>query len=308
MDRGNDLGAWRLFCLAAAAGSLKEACRRAGLDSYTASRAIAALEASLGEPLFDRSTRPASLTLFGRRAAREMTPVVAAHRRAMRLLKLNASELEGPVTVATHAAFGATFLPEMLMEFQAEHPGIETEWQELTPEKQSALLTTGGTPIDVAQCYGPIPESPGARVTPLGDMHFVACASPLYLARCGAPASPEDCAAHTGLLLESDTRTSVTELVNGSRREPVLWQRTMRFQNLPAALQAARLGAGILPDLPAIYLKDARTPRTLEPVMPGWSRPPLPCFMIINPQSAELARVRLFADWFIARCRTLLKT
>ncbi len=307
MDRNNDLSAWRLFCLAAAAGSLKAACQGEGIDSYVASRAIAALEASLGEPLFDRTTRPAKLTLFGRRAYREMAPVVAAHRRALRLLRLNAQELEGPVTVATHAAFGSTFLPEMLMEFQVEHPGIETEWMELTPEKQNALLTTGETPIDVAQCYGPLPDSPGAHVSPLGDMHFLACASPLYLARFGTPASPEDCASHTGLLLESDTRTSVAELVNGSRRAPVLWQRTMRFQNLASALQAAKLGAGILPDLPAIYLIDAGAPRTLVPVMPGWSRPPLPCFMLVNPQSAELARVRLFADWFTAKCNALLQ-
>lgn len=304
----NNIEIWRLFCLAVRTGSLKAAAQVENTDTYTLSRAVQSLEKALGEPLYDRSFRPAQLTQFGRRAYREMSPVVAAYSRAATRLRFHADRLEGPITVATHAAFGATFLPEMLMAFQAEYADIETEWVELTQEKQQALLTTGETAVDIAQCYGPLPEPIAAEVIPLGNMHFVACCSPLYAARCGIPDAPKDCTRHTGLLLQSEARTSVTELVHGSDRRPVPWQRTMRFQNLISALQSARLGAGILPDLPRIYLRDPQQTKTLIPVMPRWERPPLPCYLIINPQSAGLARIQLFAQWLAPKCRQLLQT
>ncbi|MGW0591935.1 LysR family transcriptional regulator [Streptosporangium sp. NPDC002607] len=60
------LGAWRVFVNVSERGSFTEGAAAARVPQSVASRRIAALEKHLGEQLFDRSSRGAVLTQFGR--------------------------------------------------------------------------------------------------------------------------------------------------------------------------------------------------------------------------------------------------
>jgi len=60
------IGGCRAFVCVSETGSFTEGAAVAGIPQPVASRRIAALERHLGERLFDRSTRRARLTPFGR--------------------------------------------------------------------------------------------------------------------------------------------------------------------------------------------------------------------------------------------------
>ena len=65
MNRVMDLEVWRLFVESVRSGSVYSACEKLDLEPSTASRAIKALERDMGMTLFQRSTRPVTLTPMG---------------------------------------------------------------------------------------------------------------------------------------------------------------------------------------------------------------------------------------------------
>lgn len=134
-------------------------------------------------------------------------------------------------------------------------------------------------------------------------MAFVPCASPLYTSRHGSPARPAEYVGHSGVLIESEWRSSSGELLKGAERERLRWKNVLRFQSVPSILQAVKLGAGVSPDIPMIYALPEIEAGRLVPVMKGWRRPPLECPLVTNPHSGSLARVRTFRAWLLERLR-----
>lgn len=62
MSKLDDLGAWRAFLMFAKTGSLTAAAQSLNVDASVVSRAISALEKSLGCELIHHSVRPLQLT------------------------------------------------------------------------------------------------------------------------------------------------------------------------------------------------------------------------------------------------------
>jgi LysR family glycine cleavage system transcriptional activator len=93
------------------------------LTQSSISRQIAALEAQLGRPLFERRTRALELTVIGER-------LYASVRQALLAIDRTVDEIRGDggsprVTVTTFASFASLWLVPRLAEFQREHPGID---------------------------------------------------------------------------------------------------------------------------------------------------------------------------------------
>lgn len=65
MNSRDNLLCWRIFCAVARTGSVSRASTELDIDLKTCSRKFALLEADLGTPLLDRSTRPGRLTEAG---------------------------------------------------------------------------------------------------------------------------------------------------------------------------------------------------------------------------------------------------
>jgi DNA-binding transcriptional LysR family regulator len=116
MTKGLSLEGLRYAMTVAQTGSFSEAARFHGVSQPALSTAIARLEATLGDRLFDRSTRGATSTAFGSRiiplvelVLRDADAVTAEARRltspAREIIHLGVSPLISPRLVA--AAFGA---------------------------------------------------------------------------------------------------------------------------------------------------------------------------------------------------------
>ncbi|MCF0253458.1 MAG: LysR family transcriptional regulator [Duodenibacillus sp.] len=288
---------WRVFCAVARTGSLQAACAELGLEPSFASRVIKRLEAALGAPLFVRSSRPMRLT----EAARLALP------RAERLLEARAeisavaAQPGAPdaIVIAAHPGASQTLLMGELVEYQRSRPEVQFELQDLR------LSGPGRPAADMTLCYaddGGIARD--AVRLECGTAAFVACASPLYVRKRGAPESPAGCASHAGVLLRTPGRSSVTRLHNARGASGRLaWKQAITAASLPAAKSAVLLGAGICPDMALIQCAQELEQGMLVAVMPEWRRPPLPALLAVAPAAWESPAKRAFAQWLAGRLR-----
>lgn len=110
----------RLFHLASRERSLRECAIKHGLTQSSLTRAIHALEASLGERLFDKSKRGIALTEAGRglhERTQQIFDSLSETRATVRTLKNNAS---GRVRLAVPATLSSFLLPPLLSLYAEE--------------------------------------------------------------------------------------------------------------------------------------------------------------------------------------------
>ncbi|MEM7489041.1 MAG: LysR family transcriptional regulator [Pseudomonadota bacterium] len=140
------------FLRVAERGSLTAAARDLSVSQPTVTRAIAALEAELGVPLFHRTTHSLALTERGH----DLLP------RARRLLAAwdgiaedlaEGDALSGPLHVIAPIALGQTELIPVLTAFRAAHPDVPVNWQ-LT----DAPVRLSETGADLWIRVGPVPD------------------------------------------------------------------------------------------------------------------------------------------------------
>jgi DNA-binding transcriptional LysR family regulator len=124
------------------------------------SRAVAQLEAALGNDLLHRTRRGVALTPAGRHLLERLEPLLRQVDAIPRELQALASGRVGHVRVAFTGLAMATVLPRILREFHRGHPGIRVELSESPTSAQIPALQAG----DIA-CgfFHPDAETPGIR-------------------------------------------------------------------------------------------------------------------------------------------------
>ena len=180
-----ELSSLQIFAEVVRRGSFAAVARARDVSPSAISRSIAALEAELGLRLFQRTTRRLAPTEAGALYFARIEPLVGELEQARQAAADVREEPSGTLRVTASVAFGQTCLVPLLPELHRRHPGLALE----------LLLTDGNLDliaerIDVALRLGPRRDSRliGLR---LFDTRYRVCASPDYLARAGAIATPE---------------------------------------------------------------------------------------------------------------------
>lgn len=142
-------------------GGLSGAARELGVNHATVARRIAAAEAALGTPLFDRRPTGYIPTEAGRDAARAAEGVEAEHAALSRSIAARQSSLSGPLTVTAPPLLIQTVLAPMLRDFTRAYPDIM-----LTVLGANATLNLAHREADVAIriAHEPDPDLVGRRV------------------------------------------------------------------------------------------------------------------------------------------------
>lgn len=301
MDRLDDVYAWRIFCEIVRSEGLNAAAERLGIEPSTASRSMRALEKSLDAPLFSRASRPVRLTELGREAYEKAVQLTALHDDMIRSLKGDKNAMSGLIRVTSHAGIGPAEITPALVEFQKIYPGIQFELRELSAQLSEGLTTIDGMLIDVAIGYGGDEPLPGVIQRYSGEMPFIPCAAQSYITRQGYPRHPDDCRRHKGILIHSPTRNSTAILERGNQTMALNWRNTLIVHNLISAKSAMVLGAGIVPDMPLFHCADDIQNGNVIPVLDGWHRKSLPCYVFAREESYEKRRVHVFVDWIAER-------
>jgi DNA-binding transcriptional LysR family regulator len=290
-DRAGDM---EVLVRVVATGSFSAAGRALDLTPSAVSRVIARIEARLGVRLLIRTTRSLTLTPEGEtyhRAALRILEDLAETERAV----MDQAAPRGRLRVSSSQGFGRLHIVPLVGEFLALYPDIL-----LDLSLSDAMVDLAGGQADVAIRVGPLPDS-GLTARKLGDSGRVVVASPAYLARRGAPRTPEDLTRHA--CIGFNFRRSRQGWL--FRRDGEAFELTVpnvvEVNSGDAAVQLALDGVGIARVGRYVVAQDIAEGRLvplLEPFNAG-EREPFHAVFIGGVQTP--ARVRAFVDFLAAR-------
>jgi DNA-binding transcriptional LysR family regulator len=188
MDR---LDAIRLFVRVVESGSFAAAAREAGIGQPAVSKQIAALEAHLGAQLMRRTSRSMTLTDAGQVFYESALRLVGEFEAAQSLVGRGQSAPSGLVRVTVAPVFGRLYITPSLPDFFARYADISVE---LSASERAVNLVEEG--VDLAIRVGALADS-SMIVRKIATTPIVTVATPTYLERRGAPASPSALEQHS---------------------------------------------------------------------------------------------------------------
>lgn len=180
----------KFFKRVAEVGSLSAAGREFGLSPSAASSRLSNLEKELGTQLVARTTRRTGLTEAGQVFLRHASAAVEELAQARRLIDAAEDTPRGTLKISSNIFFGRKHLLPYLAEYRQLYPEVRLE-VDMT-DRMVDMVEEG---YDLAIRGGVLPDS-SLLARKLGGNPRVLCASPDYLARRGAPQTPEDLRNH----------------------------------------------------------------------------------------------------------------
>ncbi|HMO45304.1 MAG TPA: LysR family transcriptional regulator [Rubrivivax sp.] len=287
-----DLG---FFSTLARAGSLGAAARELGITTPAVSKHLALMEARLGLPLVNRSTRRMSLTPEGEVYLERARRILGEIDDMEQLLGSAKAMPRGLLRVNATLGFGRSHVAPLISRFVRKHPQLEVQLQ----------LSVNPPPLtddafDVCIRFGAPPD---ARVIArrIAPNRRLLCAAPAYLARHGTPKVPGDLVRHNCIgIRQGEEAYGVWRLSSGrgprAATETVKTRGNLTTNDGEIAVNWALDGHGILMraewDIDR-YLKNGR----LVQVLPQHHAPDADIHAVW-PQRHQLAvRVRAFVDF-----------
>ena len=191
MDR---LKAMQTFVRIVEANSYTRAAETLNLPRAALTATIKKLEAFLGTQLLQRTTRRLSLTPDGADYFRKCLEILQAVDDAEGAFRGHGrSKPQGKLRVELPGAVGRHVVMPQIPAFCREYPELDLF---ISLNERVADLTREG--LDCSLRVGELQDSAmiGRRI---GNMGFLTCAAPSYLAAHGVPQTPEDLRAHRGV-------------------------------------------------------------------------------------------------------------
>ena len=268
------------------AGSLSAAAKRLGAQQPTLSRQVAALEAQLGAPLFERTGRgvePTALAQTIAEAARQMA--AGADELARRVARKRAMASVGTVRLTTSQVASSYLLPPVLAALQAEEPGIQIELV-----ASNALSNLLRREADIAvRMVRPAQASLVARK--LAEIAIVPCAHTSYLARAGTPQKPEQLLQHRLIGYDRDDTLLRGFAAMGFAVTREHFALRTDDQLAYGRLVASGAGIGFVAQYNMAFWPG------VQAVLPQLKIPPLPCWLAVHREIRGNAVVRRVFDF-----------
>jgi DNA-binding transcriptional LysR family regulator len=137
--------AWlRSFLAVADKGGFGAATVALHLSQSRVSAHIAALEHALGVTLFDRKARPICTTVAGELFRGHAMAAMLELQRGIEAVRSTLDNVVAQVTIGSYPSVSSTYLPGVLQELQAAHPGVTVELHEGTAAALEEMVA-GGT-------------------------------------------------------------------------------------------------------------------------------------------------------------------
>ena len=296
MDR---FEAMRTLLAAVDGGSLSAASRALRTPLATVSRRVSDLEAHLRTQLLVRSSRRLSLTEAGR-------AYVAAARRILDDLddaeRGAAGEYRVPrghLSITASVMFGRLHVEPVILDFLNAYPDITVR---LTLADHIVNLVDDH--VDLAVRVGKLPDSSMVAVR-LGQIRWVACASPGYLQSRPAPGVPADLDRHDCIAFEGLYSSVAWTFATGGQNATVPVRPRFAVNTADAAIAAAVAGAGITRVL-SYQVADAVAQGKLLLVLRDFEPEPLPVHLVYASQPLLPLKLRAFLDFSAPRLKARL--
>jgi DNA-binding transcriptional LysR family regulator len=197
----------------------------------------------------------------------------------------------GPIRLSCTAALAVMHVTRMIFDFQDNHPDIRIDLN--VTDDRIDLAREG---VDVALRLGPILDG-AIKLVSVGTSRRKLVGSPAYLARYGRPGRPAvmaNVAASTQLFLTDSDGTRFMVPMSG----------TLRVDHGLAARAALSAGHGIGPT--HLWLvQDLLDVGELEILLDQYDLDAVPLSLLVVPERAGIARVRLLVDFLVDEIRKL---
>ncbi len=284
------LASLRAFVIAARRGSFRDAAGELRVTPSAVSHQIRALEAWIGAALFERGVRQIRLTPAGERLSSVLTGAFADIERA--LIEARGAGQPRVLRIAALPLFTSVWLTARLARFEADHPDLS-----LVIDTEARVTDLAKREADVAIRNVPAP-SVGLAVRKLLDLRATPLCTPETAANLNTPAD----LAQATLIGLSVGRAGWPDWLAAAGVAGLAPKRTLTFDNMPAAIEAAAQGRGVmLALLPLVWEAPAAgrlvAPFTLPPMDAG------AYFVACRREDRDDATVRAFIDWLFAEMR-----
>ncbi|WP_440959848.1 LysR family transcriptional regulator [Oceanicaulis sp. LC35] len=272
----------RAFLATAQEGSFSAASRALGQTQPTLSRQVSALETTLGVTLFERGTRTMSLTEAGEALLAPAKVMLDGALDLSLAAEGRSTSMQGKVTITATSLFAMSYLPPVIEELRNTAP-------ELTLEviASNTLQDLRRREADIAIRH--VRPSDDDLIGKLIGEHTASLyASLAYVARKGAPSTPDDIGSHDFLGFEDIDQALEFYHQIGLKLTRDQVRVFSGYGEVLVALVRQGLGLCILPD--------GEFCDGLEPVLPDAVRIDFPVWLVTHRELQTNPRIRLVFD------------
>ncbi len=289
----NDL---TLFAQAVESGGFAPAARRFSVPKSTLSKRVAALEASLGVRLIERSSRSFRLTDIGHDFYQHARAALVEVESAQQVVQSRLAEPSG--TVRLTAA-----VPVVQFQLAPHLPALARTWPRLQLQLHASDrfvdLVQEGYDIALRSHFAPLPDSGLVQRTLMVEPVMLV-AAPAYLREHGVPRQPADLAAHHGLLTGADATRWTVSQGKGGKVQTVEPQPRLVANESVALLHAATAGLGIV-CLPETICQHHLARGELVRVLARWTAGRVTTTALVPHRRSLLPSVRAVLDFLAER-------
>ena len=296
MDR---FDAIRTLIAAVDGGSLSAASRALGMPLPTVSRKVSELEAHLGTQMVVRTSRRLQLTDAGSAFVQASRRVLSDLDDAERAASGEYRTPRGELLITAPIMFGKLHILPVVLEFLRAYPDVNVRLV-----LADTVVDLVDNHVDVAARLGRLPDS-GLVATRVGEVRWITCASPGYLAQRGVPETPADLAGHDCLAFEGLQTSRSWSFGPGSDDGPVVIRPRLAVNTADALIEAAADGLGVArmrSYQAAAALREGRLVRLLAAYEPE----AIPVHLVHTGRSLLPLKLRAFLDFAGPRIRRAL--
>jgi DNA-binding transcriptional LysR family regulator len=275
------------FCHVVHEGGFTAAARVLQWPKSRVSAAVARLEADLDSRLLERTTRRVRLTAQGEELYRKAAPVFDRLRTLRAESVESARTVSGRLRIASPYEFAAHHLGPAACGLLARYPGLEID---IDMHYEKVDLVGEGYDV-VFTAIDAVPPDSGLVAKRIFHLERGLFASPEFVARHGAPATPADLALLPAIASRDDTEWLFHDAA-GTTVNVALAAR-MRSPNAALRLQAAIAGLGVA-RITATFCEAALSDGRLKRLLPDFACDPLRMYALLPGRQRLPARVRAF--------------
>ena len=280
----------RAFVATSETGSFTGAADRMGISNRLTSKYVAELEQRLGVRLLQRTTRKVGLTPAGESLLSRAPALLDELDEMLADVSEGSRGFSGVIRISAPMTFGEVYVQDMLRRFGEPHPDLKIDLR-----LNDAFVDLASDGIDLAFRIGTLSVS-SLRQRRLGYVGSVLVASPDYLEKHGAPATPQDLRAHNCIV---DTNRATPSRWNFRDGQQDVWVDVpshFMVNSARVARDQALLGQGIA-SCPGFVLDDDLRHGRLVPVLADWMPPPLPISAIYLEGRTLPRKIRALIDF-----------
>ena len=280
-------------------GSLSAASRKLGMPLPTVSRKVSELETHLGTQLVIRTSRRLMLTDAGMAFVEAGRAVMDRLEDAERVASGEYRAPRGDLLVTATIMFGKLHVTPLVLDFLAAYPDVNVRL--VLADHVIDMLENH---VDAAIRIGRLPDS-GLVAIRVGEISWLTCASPGYLARHGTPQRPADLHDHACVAFEGLLAAREWTFGPSNSAETVAISPRFASNTAESVIEAGLAGIGIV-RLTSYQAASALRAGSLVAVLRDARPEPLPVHLVHTGQAMIPLKLRAFLDFAQPRLKALL--